>query len=155
MTKIFISFPFDEVYVATYIAQQLRKNCNDEIEISIYPTNVNGIDHWKNQIKDSIKECEVFIFIVGGSIYEGQMFELNEAISNKKNIWRINTVTGNNAWTEALKKISETEIPETVFQNWDSSNKRLNLDGIVSDIFRIKKKDIKLKYNEYITSVAL
>src|SRR4030042_6229000 len=83
MEKIFISFPFEETYFATYLAQQLKKNC-DNYEISIYPHNVDGIKHWKNQIKAEIKDCEIFIFIVGEKINPGQIEELRSAISERK-----------------------------------------------------------------------
>jgi 6-phosphofructokinase 1 len=139
--SIFISFPFSEVYVATYIAQQMKKNSNNDFEISIYPQNVDGIEDWKDQINSDIERCNVFIFIVGEEIKEGQLNELRIAILAGKNIWRINTVSGNNAWSEALTRINQQDIHrilETDFENWDSNGK-LNLDGTISNIFRNKK----------------
>lgn len=149
MEKFFISFPFDEVTVATYLAQQLKKNCNNDLEISIYPKNVDGKEHWKDQIKNNIKECQVFIFIVGQKINPGQLEELKVAIQHKINIWRINTKTGNNTWSEALKKITENdihEILETDFECWDSTGK-LDLDSTISNVFN--NKLINWKYGEY------
>jgi 6-phosphofructokinase 1 len=147
--KIFISFPFDEVYIATYIAQQLKKNSNNDFEISIYPQNVNGIEHWKDQIISDIKSCNIFIFIVGEQINDGQLDELKVAISAGINIWRINTVSGNNAWSQALTRINQHDIHkilETDFESWDSDGK-LDLDGTVSNLFRNNR--INWKNNNY------
>jgi len=140
MEKIFISFPFEETYFATYLAQQLKKNC-DNYDISIYPHNVDGIKHWKNQIKAEIKECEIFIFIVGEKINPGQIEELRSAISEKKNIWRINTKPGNNAWSDALSDIKQdgniNEILETDFESWTYG--KLDYDGTLAKIFKNRR----------------
>jgi 6-phosphofructokinase 1 len=151
MDKIFISFPFDEVYAATYIAQQLKKNSNNDCEISIYPQNVNGKQHWKVQIQKDIETCDVFIFIVGNKINAGQLIELDTAIKKEINIWRINTVSGNNAWNKALDQINHDDIHkilETDFESWDDLTGKLNLDGTLANIFR--KNNISWKYNKYI-----
>lgn len=150
MDKIFISYPFDEAFVATYIGQQLFKNCDDNFEVSIYPNNVDAIKNWKNQIKADIAACKVFIFIVGKNIKAGQLDELKMAISENKNIWRIKTVSGNNVWAEALKSINVNdihEILETDFERWDSTGK-FDLDRTVSEIFNTKR--INWKHKDYV-----
>lgn len=148
--KIFISFPFSEVYVATYIAQQLKKNSNNDFEISIYPQNVNGVENWKDQIMNDIETCRVFIFIVGKTINNGQLEELRRAILKNINIWRINTISGNDAWKEALRRINQTDIHqilETDFENLSATGE-LDLDGTVSNIFR--KNSIIWKNQNYV-----
>lgn len=148
MEKIFISFPFDEVQIATYIAQQIKKNSNEDVVISIYPENVDGKSHWKDQISDEIINCSVFIFIVGKEIRAGQLEELEIAISNGKNVWKINTTTGNNTWGNALDKVKKknsSEIKETDFDQWN--NQKFDLESTISRIFENGK--INWKYEEY------
>lgn len=147
MEKIFISFPFDEVYIATYIAQQLRKNSDNNFLISIYPQNVDAQKFWTKSIEKEIMECSKFIFIVGKEIKQGQKRELQTAIQHKKNIWRINTKSGNNAWNETLKEIKSDgiyEILETDFECWDQ-DRNFDLDGTISNIFENRTVDWKFK----------
>jgi 6-phosphofructokinase 1 len=149
MDKIFISFPFEEVYTATYIGQQLRKNCNDNFVISIYPNNIDGSNHWAKQIKKEIEKSKVFLFIVGNVINQGQLEELKTAIQKRINIWRINTKSGNNAWNDALDEIQSeniSEILETDIECWDQNN-NFDINGTVSNIFKIRR--IQWKYINY------
>lgn len=150
MDKIFISFPFDEVYIATYIAQQLRKNCKDDVAISIYPGNVDGNNYWEGQIEKEIKNCKIFIFIVGNKINQGQLNELKTAIEKKKNIWRIKTKSNSKVWNDALEELGENDIHqilETDFECFDETDK-FDLEGTITNIFN--KKLISWKYSKYI-----
>jgi 6-phosphofructokinase 1 len=149
MENIFISFPLDEVSIATYLAQQLKKFCRDDDEISIYPENVDGKNHWLQQIKNEIENCTVFIFIVGDQVNSGQFEELQIAVINNKNIWRICTKAGSNVWSETLDKIkakTNKVIKETNFEKWDR-DQNLDLDGTISKIF--SSGNIIWKYEKY------
>jgi 6-phosphofructokinase 1 len=151
MEKIFISFPFDEVNVATYIGHQLRKNSKSHLEILIYPQNVDGRKYWEDQIIKEIKKCNVFIFIIGRSINSGQHIELKTAVNKKINIWKIDLYPGTNIWSEECKKITKevdknVDLNFTVLEAWKTDQKQIDIDNTISNIIE-KRSD--LWYREF------